>query len=74
MLKVCLFFPKSQPRYAYKCYGYKKTMHIRSYINNLGSITAYKVSVIFVLTHFDVSRGGWMGFKRNVTMTFLVAK
>ena len=28
----------------------------------------------FSLATLDVSRGGWMGFKRNVTVTFLVAK
>ena len=28
----------------------------------------------FSLATLDVSRGGWVGFKRNVTMTFLLAK
>ena len=28
----------------------------------------------FSLATLDVSRGGWVGFKGNVTMTFLVAK
>ena len=52
MLKICLVFWESEPRYAYKYYAYKKTCIIFASLLPFGIKSNFKSSITFLIIFY----------------------